>query len=197
MLNFFLFCIMVDVVVCLCCWCGVLFLLGVVLCLQGVLVVFKLGDKVFEFFVLSLLGGQVLIFLLLEVLKKGLVVLYFYLVVFIFGCIIEVYLFVEVVDCYKVLGVIVIGVLGDNIEIFNKFLVSECCSKFVVVVDVDKKIMKVYDVQFMKVIGYVSCIFYVIMLDYVIFYEYIDMNLEKYVENIMQVLEQWLVKQKC
>ena len=134
-------------------WCGASLLLGAVLCSQGALAALKPGDKAPEFSAPSSLGGQVSTFSLSEALKKGPVVLYFYPAAFTSGCTIEAHLFAEAVDRYKALGATVIGVSGDNIETLNKFSVSECRSKFAVAADVDKKIMKAYDAQFMKVTG--------------------------------------------
>ncbi|BEV13575.1 peroxiredoxin [Herbaspirillum sp. DW155] len=171
-------------------------LLAAALCSQAALAALKPGDKAPEFSAPSSLGGQVSTFSLSEALKKGPVVLYFYPAAFTSGCTIEAHLFAEAVDRYKALGATVIGVSGDNIETLNKFSVSECRSKFAVAADVDKKIMKAYDAQFLKVTGYASRTSYVITPDHAILYEYTDMNPEKHVENTMQALEQWSARQK-
>ncbi|MBV8624319.1 MAG: peroxiredoxin, partial [Herbaspirillum sp.] len=156
----------------------------------------KPGDPAPDFSAQASLGGQVSTFSLADALKKGPVVLYFYPAAFTTGCTIEAHLFAEAVDRYKALGATVIGVSSDNIETLNKFSVSECRSKFAVAADVDKKIIKAYDAQFLKVTGYASRTSYVITPDHAILYEYSDMNPEKHVENTMQALEQWVGKQK-
>nr|WP_233171047.1 peroxiredoxin [Herbaspirillum sp. ASV7] len=156
----------------------------------------KPGAAAPDFSAQASLGGQVSTFSLADALKKGPVVLYFYPAAFTTGCTIEAHLFAEAVDRYKALGATVIGVSSDNIETLNKFSVSECRSKFAVAADVDKKIIKAYDAQFLKVTGYASRTSYVITPDHTILYEYTDMNPEKHVENTMQALEQWTAKQK-
>ncbi|MFJ3056005.1 peroxiredoxin [Herbaspirillum sp. NPDC087042] len=163
---------------------------------SSALAALKPGDPAPDFSAPASLGGRVSTFSLADALKKGPVVLYFYPAAFTTGCTIEAHLFAEAVDRYKALGATVIGVSSDNIETLNKFSVSECRSKFAVAADGDKKIIKAYDAQFLKVTSYASRTSYVITPDHVILYEYTDMNPEKHVENTMQALEQWVAKQK-
>lgn len=171
-------------------------LLGLALHGSAALAALKPGATAPDFSTQASLGGQVSTFSLADALKKGPVVLYFYPAAFTSGCTIEAHLFAEAVDRYKALGATVIGVSSDNIDTLNKFSVSECRSKFAVAADVDKKIIKAYDAQFLKITGYASRTSYVITPDHTILYEYTDMNPEKHVENTMQALEQWVARQK-
>ncbi len=55
------------------------------------------------------------------------------------------YSLADAVDKYKVLDATLIEVSADNIDILNKFLVSECRNKFPVAADQDQRIMKSYN----------------------------------------------------
>ncbi|MGA7748905.1 MAG: peroxiredoxin, partial [Gallionella sp.] len=76
------------------------------------------------------LGGKVFTYSLVDALKKGPVVLYFYPAAFTKGCTIEAHDFADAIDKYQSLGATVIGVSHDDIEKLNRFSVSECRSKF-------------------------------------------------------------------
>jgi peroxiredoxin Q/BCP len=91
------------------------------------------------------LGGRVFTYSLVDALKKGPVVLYFYPAAFTKGCTIEAHDFAEAIEKYQALGATVIGVSHDDIEKLNRFSVSECRSKFPVAADPDQGIMKSYD----------------------------------------------------
>jgi peroxiredoxin len=157
----------------------------------GAMAALKAGDKAPDFTAQSSLGGQVSTFSLVEALKKGPVVLYFYPAAFTTGCTIEAHLFADAIDRYKALGATVIGVSNDKIDTLNKFSVSECRSKFAVAADTDQKIMKSYEAVMTTKSDYASRTSYVIAPDKSIIYEYSSPSPDKHVENTLQALQQW------
>ncbi len=156
----------------------------------------KVGEIAPNFSTQASLGGEVFRYTLSTVLKNGPVVLYFYPAAFTPGCTIEAREFAEAVVRYKALGTTAIGISHDSIETSNKFLVSECRSKFPVAADDDQSIMRFYDVILVAILKYASRPSYVIAPDGRIIYTYTAMNPDKHVANTLAALRQWAAERK-
>ncbi|MBV9103303.1 MAG: peroxiredoxin [Candidatus Eremiobacteraeota bacterium] len=150
----------------------------------------KTGTAAPPFDAKASLGGNVFTFNLLDTLKKGPVVLYFYPAAFTKGCTKEAHDFAEHMDDYKKLGATVIGVSEDDIATLNRFSVSECRSKFPVAADADGKIAKSYDAVLMttpKMLANRTS--YVIAPDGKIVYAYTALDPDKHVANTLAALQ--------
>ena len=150
----------------------------------------KAGAQAPPFSAQASLGGKVFNFTLLDALKKGPVVLYFYPAAFTSGCTLEAHDFAEHIGDYTRLGATVIGVSGDGIAKLDKFSVSECRSKFPVASDESHAISRAYD----AVIGagplvYSARTSYVIAPGGKIAYSYRSMNPGKHVANTLAALK--------
>ncbi len=151
----------------------------------------NLGDKAPNFVTQASLGGKVFTYSLVDELKKGPVVLYFYPAAFTTGCTIEAHDFADAMGSYQALGATVIGVSHDDIEKLNRFSVSECRSKFPVAADPDQAIMKSYDAILAAKPEYANRTSYVISPAGEIIYSYTDMQPGKHVENTLEALRKW------
>jgi peroxiredoxin Q/BCP len=156
----------------------------------------KPGQSAPDFEAQASLGGNVFTFSLVDALKKGPVVLYFYPAAFTKGCTIEAHEFADAMDAYRALGATVIGVSHDDIGTLNKFSVSECRSKFAVAADKDQKIMKSYDAVLAIKPEYADRVSYVIAPDGRVVYAYTSLNPERHVEYTLDALRQWSATQK-
>ena len=137
------------------------------------------------------LGGKEFSFSLSEALKQGPVVLYFYPAAFTSGCTEEAHEFASAIDRYKALGASVVGVSGDDIATLDKFSVSECQSKFPLVADADRKVMKAYDAVLVPFTAYASRTSYVITPDDRVLYAYTALSPEQHVTNTYNALAAW------
>ncbi|HWZ48316.1 MAG TPA: peroxiredoxin [Herbaspirillum sp.] len=171
----------------------VLWLAALLFTANSALAALKPGSKAPEFSAQASLGGVVSTFDLNKMLQKGPVVLYFYPAAFTKGCTIEAHLFADAIDRYKAMGATVIGVSGDDIDILNKFSVSECRSKFAVAADSDKKIMTAYDAVLDP--KHANRTSYVIAPDHTIIYEYTSLDPNAHVENTLKALTEWKAAQ--
>ncbi len=154
----------------------------------------KPGTVAPDFTARASLGGKEFDFSLADTLKKGPVVLYFYPAAFTPGCTIEAHEFAEAMDKFAALGASVIGVSADDIDVLNKFSLSECRSKFPVAADADKAIMDAYDAKL--AFGYANRTSYVITPDGEIIYEYTALDPSAHVENTLAALEKWKAGKK-
>src|SRR6185503_8213469 len=105
----------------------------------------KVGDKAPIFTSQATVGGDEFTFSLVDALKKGPVVLYFFPKAFTKGCTAEAHDFAEAAEKYKAAGATLIGMSADNIDTLHKFSTQECSAKFPVAADPDLKIIKSYD----------------------------------------------------
>src|SRR6267142_5636167 len=142
----------------------------------------NVGARAPDFKARASIGGKQFDFALVDALKKGPVVLYFYPAAFTPGCTVEAHNFAEATDKFKALGATVIGVSHDSIDTLNKFSVSECRNKFAVAADADQKITKEYDAVLAQKPEYANRTSYVIAPNGKIIYEYTALNLDKHVE---------------
>ena len=155
----------------------------------------KPGAQAPDFTTQATLAGKPFTFSLADALKNGPVVLYFYPAAFTKGCTVEAHEFAEATDKFKSMGVTVIGVSHDNIDVLNKFSVSECRSKFAVASDADAKISKAYDANLFFT-SYSNRTSYVIAPNGAIIYEYTALNPDKHVENTMAAITGWQAEHK-
>jgi thioredoxin-dependent peroxiredoxin len=137
------------------------------------------------------LAGKEFRFSLVEALKKGPVVLYFYPAAFTPGCNIEAHKFAEASDQFKALGVTVVGVSHDPIEKLDQFSVQKCENKFPVASDADGSIMKAYDSVLPSHPEYANRTSYVIAPTGQIIYSYTAMDPDKHVANTMAAVKKW------
>jgi thioredoxin-dependent peroxiredoxin len=149
------------------------------------------GSKAPDFTLQATLGGNVFTFALVDALKKGPVVLYFYPAAFTKGCTIEAHEFADAIDQYKALGATVIGVSHDPLDVLQKFSVSECRSKFPVAADTKQLVEKSYDAVLAVKPEYANRTSYVIAPDGTIIYTYTDLNPENHVTNTLNALKAW------
>ena len=140
------------------------------------------------------LGGKEFRFSLTEALTHGPVVLYFYPAAFTRGCTLEAHAFAAAMDRFKSLGASVVGVSGDDIATLNRFSVSECQSKFPLVADGDRRIMKAYHAVLVPFTSYASRTSYVITPDGNVLYAYSAMSPDRHVENTYNALAVWRAK---
>ena len=105
----------------------------------------KSGDMAPPFTAQAAVAGQPFQFNLVEALKKGPVVLYFYPKAFTRGCTIEANAFAEATPQFAALGATVIGMSHDDIDTLKKFSVEACRDKFAVASDPKAQTIKAYD----------------------------------------------------
>ena len=103
------------------------------------------GTKAPDFVTDGALGGKPFKLNLLEQLRHGPVVLYFYPKAFTKGCTLEANAFSEAMPAFKAAGARVIGMSADTIDTLKKFSVEGCRSAFPVA-RADPKVIKAYDV---------------------------------------------------
>ncbi len=151
----------------------------------------KQGDPAPEFTAQATLGGKEFVFSLADSLRHGPVVLYFYPAAFTKGCTVEAHDFAEAIDRYKSLGATVIGISGDDIGTLDKFSVSECQSKFAVVADPRRAVMKAYDAVLVPFLSYAKRTSYVITPDDRVIYSYTALDPDEHVANTLAALADW------
>ena len=137
------------------------------------------------------LGGRQFTFSLTEALGRGPVVLYFYPAAFTAGCTAEAHDFAEATERYAALGAVVVGVSGDDIATLDKFSVSACQSKFAVLADPHRAVMKAYDAVLIPLLSYADRVSYVIAPDGTVLYSYTALDPDEHVANTMKALVAW------
>ncbi len=137
------------------------------------------------------LGGKTYPFSLARALKKGPVVLYFYLAAFTPGCTLEAHLFAEAMPKFKALGATVIGVSHDSIAKLKRFSVSACRKKFPVAADTTGRIMKSYDAVLPSNPMLANRVSYVITPGDRVFYSYTNLDPRRHVANTLQAVRRW------
>jgi len=154
----------------------------------------KPGTMAPAFTARATLAGKEFGYSLADALKKGPVVLYFYPAAFTPGCSVEANAFAEAIDKFAALGASVIGVSSDDIDVLNKFSVTECRSKFPVAADADKTIMDIYDARL--AFGYANRTSYVIAPNGEILFEYTALDPDGHVEKTLAAVEKWKADHK-
>ena len=155
----------------------------------------KPGASAPAFTTQATLAGRPFTFALVDALKSGPVVLYFYPAAFTKGCTIEAHEFAEATDRFRALGATVIGVSHDPIGTLNQFSVSECRNKFAVASDADQKISKAYDAVLFFT-SYSSRTSYVIAPTGEIIYAYTALNPDKHVQNTLAAVAKYQADRK-
>lgn len=134
-------------------------------------------------------AGQVSSFNLLEALKTGPVILYFFPAAFTSGCNREAHAFAEHMAEFKSLKATVIGVSNDEIGTLEKFSVQECAGQFPVAADPDSRVIKAYDVKF-PAIGKAQRVSYIISPEGKISYVYSALtDPEGHISNTLKALK--------
>ena len=151
----------------------------------------NVGDTAPDFTAQATIAGKEFTYRLHDALKTGPVVLYFYPAAFTPGCTIEAHDFAEAVDRYQALGASVIGVSHDDLATLKRFSVSECRSKFAVVSDADRSIMKSYDAVMFINPRYASRTSYVIAPSGKVLYVYSSLSPDKHVTNTLAAVRRW------
>ncbi|MET0378279.1 MAG: peroxiredoxin [Spongiibacteraceae bacterium] len=154
------------------------------------------GAKAPMFTAPATLNGNEFEFSLAEALKKGPVVMYFYPAAFTKGCTVEAHNFAEAVDQYHALGASIIGVSADNIDVLNKFSVSECQGKFPVASDAGRTIMQSYDAVLAAKPELSNRTSYVISPEGKVLYSHTDLLPDKHVSNTLEALKKWKADKK-
>lgn len=90
------------------------------------------GAVASDFTTQATLAGKPFTFHLADALRKGPVVLYFYLAAFKSGCTVEAHNFAEATADFRAMGTTVIGVSADPIETLNRFSITGCRNRFAV-----------------------------------------------------------------
>jgi peroxiredoxin len=109
----------------------------------------KEGDKAPAFTAKASLAGKAFDYSLVDSLKKGPVVVYFYPSAFTQGCNIQAHTFSENMDKFKAAGATVIGVSLDSIQRLNDFSADPnyCAGKVAVASDPSGSIAKSFDLM--------------------------------------------------
>ena len=137
------------------------------------------------------MAGKVFMFSLAESLAKGPVVLYFFPKAFSEGCSMEAHEFAEATERFQALGARVVGMSGDDIETLSKFSTLSCQSKFAVVSDPSKSVIKSYDAAMSGRPDFANRVSYVIAPNGSVIYHYLSLNPEKHVEKTLNALREW------
>lgn len=149
------------------------------------------GAKAPLFTATATLGGKTYPFSLAKALKKGPVVLYFYLAAFTPGCTLEAHLFAAAMPQFKALGATVIGVSHDRIAKLKRFSVSACRKKFPVAADTTGRIMRAYDAVLPSNPLLANRVSYVITPNDRIFYSYTSLDPRRHVANTLRAVRRW------
>jgi peroxiredoxin len=151
----------------------------------------NIGDAAPDFTAQASQAGKEFTYKLSDALKAGPVVLYFYPAAFTPGCTIEAHDFAAAIDQYQALGASVIGVSNDEIATLKRFSVSECRSKFAVVADTDRSIIKAYDAAMFLLSRYAKRISYLISPEGKVLYVYSSLSPDQHVANTLAALRRW------
>jgi len=124
-------------------------LLALAVAAVPVLAALKEGDPAPAFSAQASLAGKAFQYSLLESLKKGPVVVYFYPSAFTSGCNLEAHTFSENAEKFQAAGASIIGVSLDNIERLNAFSADPkyCAGKLAVASDPDGMIARSYKLK--------------------------------------------------
>ncbi len=151
----------------------------------------KDGASAPQFTAKATFAGKEFQFSLADTLRHGPVILYFYPAAFTQGCTVEAHDFAAAIERYNSLGATVVGISGDDIGTLNKFSVSECQSKFAVVADPHRAVMKAYDAVLVPFMAYADRTSYVITPDDRVIYSYTALSPDAHVANTLAALRAW------
>ena len=171
----------------------------IVLTPVSALALLKKGDPAPDFSIKAAKAGEVFSFSLVEALKKGPVVLYFYPKSFTSICTVEAHEFADNIENFTEAGATVIGVSSDNIDVQREFSSKECRDKFPVGADPQSSVIKAYDAAMhIPVMGdsFASRVSYVISPEGRILYAYSDPAAEKHITNTLDAVRKWREERK-
>jgi len=151
----------------------------------------KVGQDAPAFTAEAALAGKPYQFSLVESLKKGPVVVYFYPKAFTSGCSIEANLFAEASDEFAKYGATVVGVSGDDIETLERFSLGPCGGKFAVASDAKHTIMRAYDATVFFSSRIANRISYVITPDSKIYFVHGSLNPDQHVSQTLAAVKRW------
>ena len=137
------------------------------------------------------LAGKTFTFNLVDTLKTGPVVVYFYPKAFTSGCSIEANLFAQATEDFQALGATVIGVSGDDIETLKKFSLGPCGGKFAVAADLYRTTMKAYQATLFFSSEMASRISYVVTPDLKIFFTHASLSPDQHVSSTLAAVKRW------
>jgi thioredoxin-dependent peroxiredoxin len=148
----------------------------------------KVGDKAPDFTTTGAVGGKEFKIHLVDQLKKGPVVLYFFPKAFTSGCTAEAHAFSESIGDFKKAGAQVIGMSGDNLQRLHDFSTKECRSAFPVAT-ATPEIQKEYDVAWAKYPGWTTRTSYVIAKDGKIVMVHDDLDFSQHVTKTLAAVK--------
>jgi peroxiredoxin len=137
------------------------------------------------------LAGKPYQFSLVQALKKGPVVVYFYPKAFTSGCSIEANLFAEAAEEFSKYGATVVGVSGDDIATLERFSLGPCGGKFAVASDANRSIMRAYDATMFFTSIMASRISYVVTPDAKIYFVHSSLNPDQHVSSTLAAVKRW------
>ena len=149
------------------------------------------GERAADFSASAARAGKVFRFSLAEALARGPVVLYFFPAAFSEGCSIEAHEFAEAVPRFEEMNASVVGVSGDDIDTLTKFSLQACQSKFAVVADETRGIIKSFDAALQTRPEYANRVSYVIAPDGAIVNVYASLNPMRHVDRTLGAVKEW------
>ncbi|MCM0036059.1 MAG: peroxiredoxin [Burkholderiaceae bacterium] len=169
------------------------FISGLILCLMlgTVHAQLKVGQDAPAFTADAALAGKPYQFSLVDSLKKGPVVVYFYPKAFTSGCSIEANLFAEAAEEFSKYGATVVGVSGDDIATLERFSMGPCGGKFAVASDANRSIMRAYDATMFFTSSMASRISYVVTPDAKIYFVHSSLNPDQHVSSTLAAVKRW------
>jgi peroxiredoxin len=169
------------------------FLLGIALALPGVsgFAALPVGATAPDFSAPAALGGRQFNFSLVESLRKGPVVLYFYPKAFTSGCTAEAHAFAEATPQFESLGATVVGMSVDDIAILQKFSIEACRDKFAVAADTGGRVTTQYDAAYADKSPMAQRISYVISPQGKVLYVFSSADPDEHVKRTMAAVEKW------
>ncbi len=148
------------------------------------------GERAPDFTTDAALGGKVYKYSLSEYLKRGPVVLYFFLAAYSHDCSLEAHEFAEAMAEIESLGATVVGVSRDDIGTLIKFSVQACQSRFPVAADESGTVTKAFDAVMRTRPDFANRTSYVIAPDGKIVFQYTSLNPVKHVERMLGALRE-------
>jgi peroxiredoxin (alkyl hydroperoxide reductase subunit C) len=151
----------------------------------------KPGQDAPAFVLDAALAGQPYRFSLVDHLKKGPVIVYFYPKAFTSGCSIEANLFAEASEEFAKYGATVVGVSGDDIATLEKFSLGPCGGKFAVASDAQRSVMRAYEATLFFTSSMASRISYVVTPDSKIYFVHSSLNPDQHVSSTLAAVKRW------
>ncbi len=149
-----------------------------------------IGERAPDFTTEAALGGTVYKYSLSEQLKRGPVILYFFLAAYSHDCSLEAHEFAEAMSQFESLGATVVGVSRDDIGTLTRFSVQACQSRFPVAADESGAVTRAFDAAMRTRPEFANRISYVIAPDGRIAYHYTSLNPAKHVERMLGALRE-------